>query len=286
MAEAQVSRNRARQTVAIFLVSLAGLLLEVGYTRIVSLQALVLLHVPRHRSGAARHRIRRHLRRPVQAPPRDGHRADHRHLLDLRRDQHRRRVPRDLADPGRHAVDLGLRHQGVVQELRHPRDHLLRDLRLVHRARDHRLDDPRARARRRHRPALLRGPHRRRPRLPRRDPADHLARPARRDHGLGARSSSSSACSRCRAGSACSWASARRSAIGLLLDRDGVVSLPDVRTEDTKAGPENAAYSRLGPGVPRRRALRAPADDPRRAAAARRHVRLGDAQVRRQRRRR
>ncbi len=36
MAEAQVSRNRARQTVAIFLVSLAGLLLEVGYTRIVS----------------------------------------------------------------------------------------------------------------------------------------------------------------------------------------------------------------------------------------------------------
>ena len=77
-------------------------------------QALVLLHVPRHRPRAARHRIGRHLRRRCasgSAEPRTD--AIIAVCSIFGADQHRRRLPRDLADPDRHAVDLGLRHQGA-----------------------------------------------------------------------------------------------------------------------------------------------------------------------------
>ena len=192
---APAARGRARQTVAIFLVSLAGLLLEVGYTRIVSYKlwyyytylviGLALLGIG---SGGIFVVLFKRLRD-------DGDRPDHRDLLDLRRDQHRRRLPRHLADPGRHRRRSGTTAPAAsFKNLGGPRRHLLRDLRLVHRARDHRLDDPRPRAGGRHRPPLLRRPHRRRPRLPRRDPADHPPRPARRDHALGADLRRSSAC--------------------------------------------------------------------------------------------
>ena len=132
-------RVRLPRWLAILLVSLAGLLLEVGYTRIVSYKlwyyytylviGLALLGIG---SGGVFVVVCRRLRQL-------GDRTHHRGVLDRGRDQHRDRLPRRRADPRRHGRDLGLRHGA-----RRSRTcsllgaHLLRAVRDVHRVRHHR----------------------------------------------------------------------------------------------------------------------------------------------------
>ena len=146
-------------------------------------QALVLLHVPRARARAARHRLGRDLRGRVApiAPRRHRHR---RHDLRApRRGQHRGGLPRRGPTAHRHPADLGLRHQGLVQEPGRSRARVLHALRVVHRDRDHRRHAARP-SHRPSRPLLLRGPDRRRPRRRAGRPADLVTRTARsRDAG-------------------------------------------------------------------------------------------------------
>ena len=144
-------------------------------------QALVLLHVPRHRPRPARHRNGRRdrRRRPTHPPVVDrSHRRDVRHV---RRLEHRSRLLRHRAAPDRHADDLGLRDARVGQEPRPARRHLFHLVRELHRARDHRVRSPRPSGRR-GRPGVLRGSGRRRYRLSRRRSAHHPARPTDGDH--------------------------------------------------------------------------------------------------------
>ena len=94
---------------AIFLVSLAGLLLEVGYTRVISYKlwyyytylviGLALLGIG---SGGIFVVV-------VAAPAPRRDRLDPRGLLARRRRAHRRRLRRRRANPDRHRSDLGLR---------------------------------------------------------------------------------------------------------------------------------------------------------------------------------
>ena len=118
MAEVQEGGSRARQTVAIFLVSLAGLLLEVGYTRIVSYKlwyyytylviGLALLGIG---SGGIFVVLFKRLRQTATEQ-----------IIAVCSIFGAISIVVgylvDLADPGRHRVDLGLRHRGVVQEPR------------------------------------------------------------------------------------------------------------------------------------------------------------------------
>ena len=82
-------------------------------------QALVLLHVPRHRPGAAGHRVRRHLRRALQAAPRDGHASASSRMCSIfGAISIVDRLPRDLADPDQHVSIWDYGTAGVVQEPR------------------------------------------------------------------------------------------------------------------------------------------------------------------------
>ena len=271
--------SRARQMVAIFLVSLAGLLLEVGYTRIVSYKlwyyytylviGLALLGIG---SGGIFVVL-------CQAPARDGDRPGHRDLLDLRRDQHRRSAT--SSSPGSRSTRSSIWDYGTAASFKNLGDHrrdLLRDLRLVHRARDHRR-----------RSILGRAPEggigrlyfadligaglgclAAIPLITRLGPPEVIMLSALIFAVVGC-----SSCSPRRLGVA-HRRRRRRSALVLLLLVTSVVSLPDVRTEDTKAGPENAAVLRLGPGVPGRRAVRrrpTPTDEPRSCSTTARSAR-------------
>ena len=172
---------------AILLVSLAGLLLEVGYTRIVSYKlwyyytylviGLALLGIG---SGS--------VFVVVCAPVRRW--ATERIIavcVDLGRDQHRDRLPRRRRAARQHGRDLGLRDRGRRSRTCCGSASICFAIFATFIAFGVIVvGAPRA-GRRRRRPHLLRRPRRRRPRLPARDPADHAARPAARHHARGAR---------------------------------------------------------------------------------------------------
>ena len=198
-------REQRRHLAAIFLVSLAGLLLEVGYTRIVSYKlwyyytylviGLALLGIG---SGGifvvVVHAVCAR-RRPTRSSPcaRSG-----------RRGRASRRLPRRRADPDRHVRDLGLRHRARRSRTSRARRHLLRALRLVHRAR--RSSSRRSSVAPATASAASTSPTSLGAGLGclARDPADHRARPARGHHARRRSSSRSSACSRSRADRCCS----------------------------------------------------------------------------------
>ena len=238
-------REQRRHLAAILLVSLAGLLLEVGYTRIVSYKLWYYYTYLVIGLVAARHRIRRRVRRGVQAGAAVAHRSHHRRELAGRRGHDHDRVPRHRARPHQHDRDLGLRHPRVVPEPRGARPHLLHVVRGVHRARRHHLGAPRP-GRRRRRAPVLRRPRRRRTRLPVRDPAHHPARTAARHRVRGARLRGRRTALRCRADRCCS-APARSLASGSPSSWSSSTALPDVRVEDAKVDASGALFSGWGP---------------------------------------
>ena len=126
---------RARHTAVIFLVSLAGLLLEVGYTRIVSYKlwyyytylviGLALLGIGS--GGDPRRRVAAGCGGP--RPTRSS-----RVVLDPRRRRASRRLPRVARVPVNTVAIWDYGTTALGQERRDPRAHLLRALRVVRRA--------------------------------------------------------------------------------------------------------------------------------------------------------
>ena len=260
-----------RAALTIFLVSLAGLLLEVGYTRIVSYKLwyyYTYLVIGLALLGIGSGSVFVAVFTPVRRWTTD-------------------RIIAVASIWGAVSIALGylvvaVLHvdtiaiwdygtRAVVHEPAPARRHLLRDLRHVHRVRRHRLGPARA-GRRRRRPHLLLRPRRRRSRLPARDPAHHAARPAPR------RSCSRRSCSRSSGWLSCPPKSvlfgfAAVTSVVLVVTVVGAGVLPDIRTEDEQAAHAAVALLRVGPGVPRRRraARRRHLELP---AGARRHVRI------------
>ena len=143
-------------------------------------QALLLLHVPRHRARTARHRVRRRARDDLATAPRDGDRGAVDVVLPPRRAHDRGRLLRDRAHAARHLHDLGLRELRLVRQPRAPARAVPRALRALRRDRRGRFDAVRPPARA-HRPPVLRRPGGRRPRLRHRGVAARLVRPPHHD---------------------------------------------------------------------------------------------------------
>ena len=235
---------RMPRWLAIFLVSLAGLLLEVGYTRIVSYKLwyyYTYLVIGLALLGIGSGSVFVAVFQPVRRWATD-------------------RIIASRVDPGavsiaigylvvaashdQHDRDLGLRHPGVLHEPAAARRHLLHDLRGLHRVRRDRLGTPRAGGRRRRSDLLRRSPGRGLgcllaiPLITRLGPPRVIMLAALVFAVVGLLS--------CLAARRCCSASRASRAIVLIITVVGAGVLPDVRTEDSKLHTPRSLVLRRG----------------------------------------